>query len=64
MRKYFKLRRARIATDNYSGFEVQVWRWWFHFWVQPRTNTHLYLEDAERYAKRWLRHIVKEIELD
>jgi len=54
-------RRARIATDSYGGYEVQVWRWWFPFWVQPRINTHHSISEAEAYAKRWLNHVVKEV---
>lgn len=41
----------RIVTDKYAGFEVQVWRWWWPFWVQAGfTNTHCSVEQAERWA--------------
>lgn len=55
------LRRARIVRDRYCGFEVQVWRWWFPFWVMPSCNTHPSEDRAEAYAKRWLNHVVKEV---
>ena len=44
--------RYRIVTDNWNGFEVQAWRWWWPFWWQCGTaNTHTSLEEAERYAE-------------
>lgn len=53
--------RYRIIRDGYAGYEVQVWRWWFPFWIQPVTNTHSTVESAEQWAKRWdeLRSVVK-----
>lgn len=53
--------RYRIVRDNYAGYEVQVWRWWFPFWVQPTINTHSTVEGAEQWAKQWdeLRNVVK-----
>ena len=44
--------RYRIVTDRYSGYEVQIWRWWFPFWVQPYVNTSSSLERAVALA--WL----------
>lgn len=44
--------KYRIVTDNYAGFEVQSWRWWWPFWIQGTTNTHVTVEDAEAYARR------------
>lgn len=26
--------RYRIVRDNYSGYEVQIRRWWFPIWLQ------------------------------
>ena len=44
--------RYRIVRDRYSGYEVQVWRWWCLRWVQAGgTNTHNTVEDAERFAE-------------
>lgn len=43
--------RKRIVEDRYAGYEVQVWSWWWPFWVQYNgTNTHCTVERAERYA--------------
>lgn len=55
--------KYRIVTDKYCGYEVQVWRWWWPFWVQPYCNTHLSIEAAERYAKdlNFKREVVKEL---
>lgn len=48
--------RYRIVTDSYLGFEVQIKRWWFPFWVQcggfTGCNTHMSIEAAEAYARR------------
>lgn len=42
----------RIVTDVYSGYEVQIWRWWWPFWAQAgRVNTHSTVEKAEHYAQ-------------
>ncbi len=40
----------RIVRDNYNGYEVQHWRWWFPVWVQPEINTHKSLESAKNWA--------------
>lgn len=46
-------KKIRIVTDSYGGFEVQVWRWWWPFWVQfGGINTHRSLERARLYARR------------
>lgn len=48
LRPYF-----RIVRDDYLGFEVQSWRWWFPFWVQSGfCNTHKTRIEAEEYACR------------
>ena len=45
------LKKIRIVRDSYSGYEVQVWRLWFPFWVQlGGTNTSSSVEDAREYA--------------
>lgn len=41
----------RIVQDSYLGYEVQIRRWWWPFWIQPQTNTHFSIERAERWAK-------------
>lgn len=52
----------RIVTDNYSGYEVQEWRWWWPFWVQcGRVNTHPTVERAEMYANRISGKVVKRL---
>lgn len=53
--------KYRIVTDNYSGFEVQTWRWWWPFWIQGATNTHRSVEAAEAYARRSSGRVVKNL---
>jgi hypothetical protein len=53
--------RYRIVTDRWSGYEVQVWRWWWPFWVMPRVNTHTTLEAAENYARGHAREFVVKV---
>lgn len=45
-------RHYRIVSDRWSGFEVQVWRWWWPFWVMPTCNTHRSVERAEAFARQ------------
>lgn len=50
----------RIVTDAYAGYEVQVRRWWFPLWMQVNfTNTHRTPEEAEEYAKRYARGLLR-----
>lgn len=51
----------RIVRDHFAGYEVQVWRWWFPFWVQPRTNTHCSVEGARRWAMNHAGHVVERL---
>ena len=45
----FKIIKYRIIRDNYGGFEVQKWRWYFPFWLQlDGVNTNLSVERAIR----------------
>ncbi len=54
--------RYRIVTDNYCGYEAQLWRWWWPFWVQlGGTNTHISVERAEAYISRRIRRVVKHV---
>ena len=58
-----KLKRYRIVTDRYLGYECQVWRLWFPFWIQMGlTNTHRSIEDAEEYIRRGKGKLVKHVE--
>jgi hypothetical protein len=42
--------KYRIVSDRYAGYECQIWRWYWPFWVQMGfTNTHLSIEAAKRY---------------
>jgi hypothetical protein len=46
-------KRYRIVRDNYAGYEVQCWRFWFPVWIQCNlTNTHSTIEAARRHAVR------------
>lgn len=55
-------KRYRIVTDRYAGYEVQ-WRWkWLPIWWQAGgTNTFLSVENAEKYAERCKKRVVKEL---
>ena len=33
-------KKYRIVKDSHGRFQVQVWRWWFPFWIQPELNSH------------------------
>lgn len=47
-----KLKRYRIVRDNYAGYECQIWRLWWPFWMQMGyTNTHSKIEYARLYIK-------------
>jgi hypothetical protein len=46
------LKKYRVVRDNYCGYEVQTWRFWFPFWVQGRVNTHRSIEEAKEYIKK------------
>lgn len=41
----------RIVCDGCLGYEVQIRRWWWPFWIQPRVNTHTCVESAEAWAR-------------
>lgn len=48
--------RYRIVTDNYAGFEVQMWSIFWPFWTQvstayDKTNTHLTIEMAKLFIE-------------
>lgn len=40
----------RIVTDDYLGYEVQFWRWWWPFWASTGGRTFSSVADAEHYA--------------
>ena len=47
-----KLIRHRIVKDSFCGYECQVWRLCFPFWIQMKwTNTHTSIEDAKAFIK-------------
>lgn len=53
----------RVIRDNYCGYEVQAWRWWFPIWIQcwggmSATNTHTSVEAAEDFAKKHAKRFV------
>ncbi len=54
--------RYRIVKDAYNGFEVQSWRWWFPFWVQPTVNTHSSAAAAREFARKKLLGIGRVVE--
>ena len=55
--------KYRIVTDNYAGYEVQIKRWWFPFYVQlDMCNTFSTIEKAEKYARLHSQLVVKELD--
>ena len=54
-----KIRKYRIVRDNYSGYECQIWRIWWPFWIQMEINTHSTLERAEEYIEEYIEKKVK-----
>ena len=54
-----RIRKYRIVRDKYRGYECQVWRLWFPFWVQMNVvNTHISLESAIHYIKKREKKVV------
>lgn len=44
--------KYRIVTDKYAGYEVQIWRWYWPFWVQlDIINTHTTIERAKKHIE-------------
>ena len=59
--KIMKLRKYRIVRDNFCGYECQVWRLWFPFWVQMNlVNTHISLASAINYIEKCGKKVVWE----
>ena len=56
-----KLRKYRIVRDEYCGYQCQVWRLWFPFWVEMNgVNSHISLESAIDYIKNGEKKVVWE----
>lgn len=59
-----KLRKYRIVTDAWLGYEAQVWRIWWSFWTPwfngQMTNTFTSIEKAEQFIKS--QRVVKYVE--
>ena len=60
--------RYRICTDQHSGYEAQIWRWWCPFWVQIGfANSHLSIESARKQIANhksnstWRKRVVEDI---
>jgi hypothetical protein len=51
----------RIVRDTYSGYEVQIRRWWFPIWLQIGINTHVSEERAEVFAKVHANKVVRNL---
>ena len=52
--------KYRIVTDNYSGYEVQIKRWWFPVWRQIGINTFTSIDHAKRAIKTHKSNVVWE----
>lgn len=49
-----KIKKFRIVSDSYAGYECQIWRIWWPFWVQMGfTNTHTTLEKAKEFIANY-----------
>jgi hypothetical protein len=49
-------RKYRIMPDIFGGYQVEVWKIWFPFWVQVGfVNTHCTREAAVKFATRHAR---------
>jgi len=56
-----KLRKYRIVSDEYCGYQCQVWRLWFPFWVEMNfVNSHISLESEIDYIKNGEKKVVWE----
>jgi len=45
-------KKYRIVTDKFAGYECQIWRLWWPFWVQMNwTNTNSLIEKAKEYIR-------------
>jgi hypothetical protein len=49
----------RIVRDRFCGYEVQIRRWWWPFWVQAGwVNSHTSIEKAEEWARGYSQRFV------
>jgi len=44
----------RIILDEHAGYEVQIWRIWFPFWVQKHHVGHINTFSTIVHAKAWI----------
>jgi hypothetical protein len=52
--------RYRIIRDNYCGYEVQVWRWYFPFWIADGLfNSHSSIERARQFIDKKGKEVVE-----
>ena len=51
----------RIVTDPYAGYEVQYRTWLWPFWMQPTIATFRTVEEAEAFARKHARAVVKDL---
>ena len=44
--------KYRIIEYHHHGYKVQIFRWWWPFWIEADfVNTHYTIEDALEFAK-------------
>ncbi len=48
--------KFRIVTDRYNGYEVQIKRWWFPFWVECWKNGCVNSFSDINKAKTWIQN--------
>ena len=46
--------KIRIITDEFSGYEVQIKRWWFPIWKECRKNGIINTFSSVEKAKQWI----------
>ena len=44
-------KKHRIIRDLWCGYKIQVWNWWFPFWVEPYFNTFSTKKEAIKFVK-------------
>ena len=58
--------KHRVVTDKYAGYEVQIKRWWFPFWIKKGGDflglyTFISIQEAKEFIDRGCKVKEKEI---
>ncbi len=60
--KKVKTNKYRVIRDKYAGYEAQIKRWWFPFWLQISVSTSSTVEGAVKTCKNHHNKVVKYID--